>query len=406
MDIKLLGQGIEPASIDSVGNHLVALFKKDGFHTFTAISAFVSEAGINGIANSINAERDKYKKIVIITGVDQKGTSKEALEALLNLDIESYVFYQPSSSIFHPKIYLFEGDDKCELIIGSSNLTAHGLFVNVEASLLISIENGKEEDYGIIKQLKSYYDGLYNLSDPNLLPLDAALIAKLVSASIVPTEPERRKLYVKDTADTTKDLIETIFPKRIIAKVPAEFKSSASTATTSTPVVSTSVATSVVTTSTPAVSVAVTTSPVTASPASAIAVTPGAVSYGPLVWVRSRLPASSVQQSAAGTNPTGGLRLVQDGYLVAGRVIDQTTYFRNVVFGSFPWVQASVRPFVEVAIVPFEITIRGVNIGTFNLGVRHKPSGAAGQGNYTTSISWGDAAAHITAQNLTYLRLE
>ena len=35
-----------------------------------------------------------------------------------------------SISIFHPKIYLFEGTDKSELIIGSSNLTSQGLFTN------------------------------------------------------------------------------------------------------------------------------------------------------------------------------------------------------------------------------------------------------------------------------------
>ena len=89
MQITLLGQGYEATSTNSVGNQLIKFFSQKDFHTFTGISAFASQAGVNGLAKHIAAARKHLKIISIITGVDQKGTSKEALEALLNLKIYS-----------------------------------------------------------------------------------------------------------------------------------------------------------------------------------------------------------------------------------------------------------------------------------------------------------------------------
>ena len=174
MKIQLLGQGYEKESANSVGNHLIKLLANKEFQSFTAISAFTSQAGITGLSTYINKAKEHLKVIRIITGIDQKGTSKEALEALIELDVKAYVFYQPSITIFHPKIYLFEGAKKYVLIIGSSNLTAQGLFSNIEASLLIKIDN--EEDNEVITQLKEYYKGLFDLTEPNLKELNKKLI--------------------------------------------------------------------------------------------------------------------------------------------------------------------------------------------------------------------------------------
>lgn len=226
MNITLLGQGFEVASEHSVGKHLIKFFADKDFHVFTGISAFASQAGINGLSKHIAAARKHLNIITIVTGVDQKGTSKEALEALLNLKINAFVFYQPSFSIFHPKIYLFEGKDKSELIIGSSNLTSQGLFANVEASLLVSIDNSVEADRKIVEQLKDYFKGIFEFTDPNLKKLSKKIIADLVKAKVVPTEAERKAAQDKaEKAERTEteNIISKIFPKRAIAKIPSEF---------------------------------------------------------------------------------------------------------------------------------------------------------------------------------------
>lgn len=376
MQIKLLGQGFESASPLSIGKHLIKFLAEKDFHTFTGISAFASQAGVNGLSKHISNARKHLKIITIVTGIDQKGTSKEALEALLSLKINTYIFYQPSITIFHPKIYLFEGADRSELIIGSSNLTSQGLFTNVEASLLVSIDNSDEKDQQIIKQLKEYFSGIFDRSDPNLKRLTKKLIKDLVKSRVVPTEAERKAAQDKaEKAEKieTEIIISKIFPKRAIAQIPSEFRGAKKAK---------------------AKSVKVKIAPVGK---------PSAI--GELVWTRKKIPASSVQLSPGG-NPTGGLRLVQDDFKVSGEKIIQTQYFRNDLFGKYIWKEIKSSPFVEAAKVPFEITIFGKFQGKYSLEVRHKPSGEAGQHNYTTSISWGELGETIREAKLTGSRLD
>lgn len=265
---------------------------------------------------------------------------------------------------------MFEGEEKSELIIGSSNLTAQGLFTNVETSLLISIDNSVEADRKIVEQLKDYFKGIFDLTDPNLKPITTKLIDDLVKAKIVPTEAERKAAYDKEDKTerrATANIISKIFPKREIPKIPNEFRGTTRTAKRAKPQTTTTLKGS---------------------------------AKGNIVWTRKKLPASSVQLSPGG-NPTGGLRLVQDAFIVAGQKIDQTSYFRNNLFGKFKWRPIRNIPFVEAATVPFEITILGKFFGKYDLEVRHKPSGEAGQHNYTTSISWGELGETIRKAHLT-----
>lgn len=376
MNITLLGQGFEASSRNSVGNKLIKFFTDKDFHTFTGISAFASQAGIRGLSKHIKKAKKHLNSITIVTGVDQKGTSMEALQELLTLNIDAYVFYQPSITIFHPKMYLFEGAEKSELIIGSSNLTSQGLFTNVEASLLVSIDNTVEAERKIVDQLKDYFKGIFDYSDPNLKKLNKKIIAALVKAKVVPTEAERK--VAQDKAEKTErketeNIISKIFPKRAIAKIPLEFRGSKKQTNK--------------------------------TDAATAAVAGRASAKGKLVWTRKKLPSSSVQGGGSGTNPTGGLRLVQDDFISGGRKIDQTIYFKNL-FANYTWKQVRTTPYVEAAKVPFEVTIKGVHYGQFVLEVRHKPSGEAGQHNYTTSISWGAAGNIISQANLTGSRLD
>jgi hypothetical protein len=120
---------------------------------------------------------------------------------------------------------------------------------------------------------------------------------------------------------------------------------------------------------------------------------------GRLLW-RKTLNRSDAQDPPAGTNPTGCVRLTQarnDNDVE----IDQTTYFRHDVFGGFPWGVVRHGPLVEATVVPFHLTIGGEYLETADLQVRHKPSGEAEQGNYTTSLHWGELTPDIRNRGLT-----
>jgi len=123
------------------------------------------------------------------------------------------------------------------------------------------------------------------------------------------------------------------------------------------------------------------------------------VERGPLVWQKSNLPASDVQRQAG--HPTGGLRLTQAGWIASGRIIDQTTYFREEVFAECTWTRGVHRPKQqEVALIPFRVVILGEDLGIHQLAVSHKPSGEAGQGNYTSMLHWRDIADIVKKLNL------
>jgi HKD family nuclease len=373
MNITLLGQGFEAASENSVGKQLTKFFADKDFHTFTGISAFASQAGVNGLSKHIAAAKKHLNVITIVTGVDQKGTSQEALLALLNLDINAFVFYQPSFTIFHPKIYLFEGADKSELIIGSSNLTSQGLFTNVEASLLVSIDNSVEADRKIVDQLKDYFKGIFDFTDPNLKKLSKKIIADLVKAKVVPTEAERKAAQDKaEKAERTEteNIISKIFPKRAIAKIPTEF---------------------------------IGTKKPTAKPTAVTAAVAGSVSAkGELLWESGKLTERPLNiPKGANTNPTGSM------YFTKGKMkdIDQRHYFRDTVFSTLKW-KRDKNPdtsHLERAEAIFNFVIDGKPSGSFKLILTHNPltnTRSYEQKNSMTQVSWGDAKKLVAKEEL------
>jgi len=107
-----------------------------------------------------------------------------------------------------------------------------------------------------------------------------------------------------------------------------------------------------------------------------------------LVW-KKKLPASDALQVAEGTNVVGGVRLTQAKFeSPAGSRIDQTTYFRNL-FSDFMWEREGRHRDQERAFVPMRVVILSRDYGIRNFEISHKPSGEAGQANYTTILKWG-----------------
>lgn len=388
MIIKILSQGLSEEIENSVGAALIENLRSKRYFSFTAISAFASESGINGLSEHIEVAKEAFgDRLTIIVGVDQKATSKEALEALVSLEINAYIFYHTGYTIFHPKVYLFEGEQISLLIVGSSNLTTQGLFTNIETSLQIELDMGEENDRELLAKIKAQFETLFNLSDPNLKPITNELIADLVDEKIVPTEEERKEIQKKAEefgsleGEPVERKVRILFPKRSLPVAPKEFRRGKKRKAGSEGETSIH--------------------PQPAELVEEYLEEKDVEKRYVLVWCRKQLPASSVEIStSAKTNPTGGLRLVQDKFLVDGQVIDQTTYFRNDVFGKLSWIKEKTSPLVETAIATFWVIVLGEDLGRHNLEVRHKPSGEAGQHNYTTSISWGVLSKEIRARNL------
>ncbi|GIK43259.1 MAG: hypothetical protein BroJett011_70920 [Chloroflexota bacterium] len=140
-------------------------------------------------------------------------------------------------------------------------------------------------------------------------------------------------------------------------------------------------------------------SPISKRRSKKIATPVQAINQGQLIWEKKKLRPTDAQRQQGAV--TGGLRLTQANFEADGKIIDQTTYFRNTVFGKLNWSIGIYKPKKREAVLAnFIVRILGKDYGLWNLIVSHKPSGEAGQGNYTTILHWGGLASTIKELDL------
>lgn len=200
---------------------------KEGFERFNAFVAFVSTGGINNIKDSLLEFIGNGGLVHLYVGVDMHGTSKEALQLLIDLDIPTSIVYSSNRIVYHPKIYSFESESCLKLLIGSSNLTISGLYQNVEASIALY---GKNDDSDDIRNIASDIYENFNLilkSNSTICkPLSQNLLELLVENGLVISEKDNilitnevSKKHYQTPAYSKRKLSET-FSKLNIAKSP------------------------------------------------------------------------------------------------------------------------------------------------------------------------------------------
>lgn len=191
MDTILIGQGYNLQDDSSMGKELIAQFNSHRYDSFTCLVAFASYGGISALTPYIQDGISRGMEIKIILGIDQQGTSKEALEEVLSWGVDTMVYHTDSSNIFHPKIYLFENIDIFTLIVGSNNLTEMGLVKNIECSLLVKDIKSNP----IHNHFYEYWKRILNGTDLNLYPISQDFIQQLYEDGLITSEAERATRY-------------------------------------------------------------------------------------------------------------------------------------------------------------------------------------------------------------------
>ncbi len=192
MDTKIIGQGYNLAADTSVAKELIEQFNSKRYDAFTCLVAFASYGGISALTPYILSEKERGVKIRIVLGIDQKGTSREALEEVLSWGVDAKIYHTQSVNIFHPKVYLFENADIFTLIVGSNNLTTMGLVKNVECSLLIKDTKG---EHTVHNDFYVYWKSMLDGDDASLMPINQKLIDDLFADKLILTELERAERY-------------------------------------------------------------------------------------------------------------------------------------------------------------------------------------------------------------------
>jgi PLD-like domain len=178
----------QDSTIDRLGGLLSDFSGLPGAQ-FRALIAFASEAGLRKLERGVRRFLDTKHSIFWIVGVDLGGTGREALEFLYNLkreytgQVDVRVFStMDNRSIFHPKVYWFDADDRQVVLVGSANATAGGLTSNFEVSVQLDLEPIIDEE--LLEELEflwmSYSSPLPPLLPENLLEINRALIARLI----------------------------------------------------------------------------------------------------------------------------------------------------------------------------------------------------------------------------------
>jgi len=109
------------------------------------MSAFASRGGVGAVAPLLDVFLAQGNTLEVIVGVDRNGTDRGALRHLHAL-LHAYpaqckvsVFTAPArGSIFHPKLYIYNGPKHLSAVIGSANLTGGGLGSNFESLIYYS----------------------------------------------------------------------------------------------------------------------------------------------------------------------------------------------------------------------------------------------------------------------------
>lgn len=334
------------------------------------VSAFANAQAIQRITPNILDAKTRGANINIVVGFDVKSTSAEALKRINALGVNSTLVHNARGGhTFHPKIYLFESAEKAEVFVGSNNLTDGGLYTNYEASTRTTFEFPMDNaEYAhFFSSLETYLKPTGDTAQT----LNKELIDILVLRGEVPSEKEIRKSQAKSLKTKKKaNIPKSPFGVEKIKRPPTLKKSVRK------PSVVAKVEAKII-------------KPVQVS---------GTPNVGELIWQKTKLPASDVQRQKG--HVTGVLRLSQAKWEVNGNVIDQTTYFRDVIFKHLTWSVWKIKPYNEKAEAKFDVYILGYKYGAHELMISHKPGGEAGQGNYTTSLHWGDLADTIQELNL------
>src|SRR5207247_809469 len=138
--------------------------------------------------------------------------------------------------------------------------------------------------------------------------------------------------------------------------------------------------------------------PPAAGPATSAAPTPAQPPVVVHRWSKT-LSASDAQRKGAG-NQRGAVTLVQGDYR---GLIDQRTYFRNVLFqmaGWSPTTTATGLP-MDKAIIPMDTTVGGVDMGVLDFEVTYAANRESAQNNYTSTLHLEPLTPVFQRQNMT-----
>lgn len=332
--------------------------------------AFVREAGLDDVEAVIKPLAAKAKFFV---GIRNDITSIQAIKRLLAMKVALYAVDTGSRhTIFHPKLYLAANTTQATAIIGSANLTVGGLHNNIEVSTVVKLDLSNEAD-------KKFSDGAIN-SFTKMLEKHPQHVFLVKNEKHAEELFESGRLADENlisapsiVSGVKKGQRDDLPPMKLTRAVRPRIRSAASKKVTAP-------------------------EPAKATPVPVVVQSVSAGKY--LVWESKLLTERDLNiPTGASTNPTGSMGL-KKGVL---EDIDHRHYFRDELFAHLIWTPDTPPKKWERSQARFELIIKNLNYGVFNLKLSHNTdqnSKSYRQKNFMTQLHWGDAKKHVAKRDL------
>lgn len=189
-------------------NEIKENLSSDIYTKFRLIVAFAKSGPFLRLAPLLRNWLMAGKTVEAIFGVDEKGTSIQALEKSLELMTNVNIVHRSGNftSTFHPKLYLFQGNTNAIGYIGSNNFTVGGLETNFET--LVKIEMSLPQDNDILSQFEICWERTLAVS--RILTND--LMFELRENELIVDEISSRR-DINQRGRRSSNRQEIIFPK-------------------------------------------------------------------------------------------------------------------------------------------------------------------------------------------------
>lgn len=182
MNLRLIKPLDQPLNTYRLLPRLIDALTNNEFDQFSIIVAYAKSGPLNRLESHLRAWSSAGKSLRAIIGIDQKGTSLEALIMAMRLFDEVYIT-QESGITFHPKIYFFEGSKSSRAYVGSHNFTVGGTETNFESA--IEMELDMPVDQQVVDQFRDAWNELLPPNCPATFRLSPSVLLNLVRTGLV-----------------------------------------------------------------------------------------------------------------------------------------------------------------------------------------------------------------------------
>lgn len=191
MQVSLINQPFQGAG-QRVGDHLIRLLARNtDFDHFRLAVAWARSGGVQPLFGAMQQFRKNGSRIEAVVGIDLKGTSIQGLELLQQLAHSVTIFQNANRHFrptYHPKLYVLSGPRAAIVILGSSNLTQGGLFINYEQNLLVEMDLRSEDDQKVLAGVLAGYEASANAPNGVARALTPEFLKKLIERELLVDE--------------------------------------------------------------------------------------------------------------------------------------------------------------------------------------------------------------------------